>query len=301
MARTQPASGYCASSSALRPWRELVMNRVCRSGPPKQGMVGQGTGVSTTCNTSPQVTGAAGAGLVLGGPVAAVGIDRRAIGAATIGRGTAPGPACGFGHHLMEQALARELARCRVKVKSAHLVRGGVGPIRGASVRRPGQAIGGRHAALHGVQPLVVLHVQHAECLVFGFVQAAGPKASLGVALAVVEALLGGVIRRIGQLVQRATPIGCPVDAAAQRQHQATALDGGDAAGFFFQRPVLCGATRLQAIDRHARHTATRDVHPIQAVFLRVPERRLAQAVGLGGQGLPGGGRNQGHASGSSR
>jgi hypothetical protein len=50
---TQPAHGCSASSAAGRPRRDVVMNSVCKSGPPKQGIVGQRTGSGTSRSVTP--------------------------------------------------------------------------------------------------------------------------------------------------------------------------------------------------------------------------------------------------------
>ena len=137
------------------------------------------------------------------------------------------------------------------------------------------------------MQALFVQHVQPAQRLAFGFVQAAGPKAALRIALAVVEAQLGGVIGRSGQALQVAAPLSRPVNAVPKGHDQAAPAQRRDAAGLLGHRPVLDSPLRLQALDRDARQPPPGNVQPVQALLLRMPKRRLAQAVGLGGDGGP--------------
>ena len=169
---------------------------------------------------------------------------------------------------------------------------GRVGPVQGAVIRAPGQAVGGG-GGQHGLIELALDLRRGARAAVQaiergiarhpGLVQRANPEAPQRVTLAVIGAQVLRVVVERGDVLQRPTPCAGAKHAMAQRNHQAAAGRGRDAAGLAGHGPGLNRAqTGLGAQDFPARN-----IDPVQPLFVRVPKRRFAQEAGLRGDGLP--------------
>ena len=117
--------------------------------------------------------------------------------------------------------MRRHGVAVRLIVPSVHHMAGGVGPVHGAAVGAPSQAVGGERIArhlshYHRAAGAAVYGVQRGVAVGFGLVHRAYPKAAFCVALAIVGAGGGGVVVQRGNRLQRVTPLPRPKYAVAQ-------------------------------------------------------------------------------------
>ena len=101
----------------------------------------------------------------------------------------------------------------------------------------------------------------------FGLVHRSNPKAPQRIALAIVGTHGGGVIRKRGDLRQRAAPLMRPENAVAQGDDQAAAARRGNATGLGRHIPGL------QSACVPAQQLFAGNIDPIQALLLRMPKR----------------------------
>jgi hypothetical protein len=68
---------------------------------------------------------------------------------------------------------------------------------------------------------------------------------------------------------------------------QLVTLHGRDATRLLLQGPIFERPLSLQAFHRQTSDAPSGNVHPVQALLMWVPKRRLAQTIGFGGDGGP--------------
>ena len=233
-----------------------------------------------------------------GAPVVAVHVYRCAIGPAAVA-GLARLPAFGLGiepdkHLALALRVAVHVARVALDG-----VRWRIGPVHGAAVGRPGQAVGVGHAAQHLAHHRGATAGVHTVQRAYGLARAAGrlvdgahPQAALGVAAAIVAALVGRVDRQARNLVQLSAPIGGAADAVAQHHHpavqHAAAAGRCHAAGLGRQVP----AVEVARAGHGAPEFFARHIHAVEHTAAGLPERGFAQRKGLGDDGMPSHERN---------
>ncbi len=197
------------------------------------------------------------------GPVAAVRIDRAAVGA--IGLAVPP----------RERPRPRRRSRRRVEVVGAHDVPGRVGVVHRPAVGAPREAVADHHAVQDRVQRQVGVQAPEAGGVrVAPLVHRADEEAALRVAAPVVEAVVRGVERRAGdRRPQVALPVG-EVQPVAQRDDEPAALAQGEAPDRRRHRHRRVAAGRgVEAVQRRGV-----DVDPVQHRFVDRPHRTLAEA-----------------------
>ncbi len=153
-----------------------------------------------------------------------------------------------------------------------------VGPEHGAPVGAPGQAIADGHALEFLDQSAGGKTLHGADGGDARLADRADPEAALGIALAVVEALLRGVVRRGGELLARGGGRIETPDAAAQRQQQTAVGQRRHGGRLGVEIPGLARtASWIEAMQLHSRNVAV-----IQHLLGGVPHRRFTQDAGLG-------------------
>ena len=152
----------------------LVTYSVRRSGPPKATQVGQRTGRSICCSSSPVGDSFSDApAFEHRDPVIAFAVHGRAVGTAAVV------PAVLVGLEGDQVAPVGDRAAGDVEVVAVDAVAGGVGVVHGLAVRAPGQAVRVGHAARPGqAQLALVEHVHLGLRLVARFVDGADPEAA---------------------------------------------------------------------------------------------------------------------------
>ena len=173
---------------------------------------------------------------VHGDPVVALDIHRRTVGPTCIAA-VAELPAWGLGFEVRELPVSAQGVGGQIEVPGINAVLRRIHPIDHGVVGAEAQAVAGQRVAelvrdVRGRARIARIHaVERCGMLGFGLVHCADPKAPQRIAFAIVGTHGGGVIRKRGDLRQRAAPLMRPENAVAQCNHQTAAARRGDATG----------------------------------------------------------------------
>ena len=216
-------------------------------------------------------------------PVAAVAVDRRAVGPVRLGV------------EAREHARTRRRAGRRIVVVGVNRARGRIGVIHRAAVGAPREAVADRHAAQHALHPSAGVDAQQlAGRRVAALVHRAREKTALRIATSVVEAVVSRIIGRIGELLHQHAVGAREPDPVAQRDHEAAGRAEREAADRFGHRHRQVGAGGgVEAVERRRI-----DVDPVERVLVGRPHRALAEArlrIERAGERRTSGGSGRGH------